>query len=160
MNNFTRLAALGSISAGLLLTGCATGDSTASRASGARPKSVPDISIVIDCGDCRVRPSVPGMIHEGYAAAAAKAGVPIASDTKVTLTIKDYTERGLAARSAIFVVSLLVPPVAFIRKDQIQADALIDGKQVPLEYHYRIPFLGIEAVAQKLGERTFEAVEE
>ncbi|QCP54949.1 hypothetical protein FAZ95_32000 [Trinickia violacea] len=120
---------------------------------------MPDISIVIDCGSCQVRPTVPEAIHNGYAAAAAKAGVPIAGDTKVTLTIKDYTERGIAERSAILVVSLLVPPVSLLLKDEIKADALIDGKQMPLEYHYRVPFRGIEAVAQKLGERTFEAVD-
>ncbi|TKC86980.1 hypothetical protein FAZ69_19445 [Trinickia terrae] len=120
---------------------------------------MPDISVVIDCGECQVRPSVPEAIHKGYVAAASKAGVPIAGDTKVTLTIKDYTERGLAERSAIFVVSLLVPPVAFVLKDEIKADALADGKLVSLEYHYRVPFRGIEDVAQKLGERTFEAVD-
>ena len=156
MNDFTRLVALGLISAGPLLAGCTTEGPAASRA---QLKSVPDISVVIDCGDCQVRSSVPEAIHKGYIAAALKAGVPIAGDAKVTLTIKDYTERGLAERSAIFVVSLLVPPVALVLKDEIKADALVDGKRMPLEYHYRVPFRGIEAVAQKLGERTFEAVD-
>lgn len=156
MNDFTRLVALGLLSTGSLLAGCTTEGPTASRA---QPKSVPDISVVIDCGDCQVRPSVPEAIHKGYAAAAFKAGVPIAGDAKLMLTIKGYTERGLAERSALFAVSLLVPPVAFALKDEIKADALVDGKPVSLEYHYRVPFLGIDAVAQKLGERTFEAVD-
>ncbi|RDJ98476.1 hypothetical protein DLM46_33265 [Paraburkholderia lacunae] len=119
---------------------------------------MPDISVLIDCGDCQVRPTVPELIHKGYAAAAAKAGVQIESDKTMMLTIKDYTERGLAVRSVTIVASFFIPPIALVAKDEIKADALVNGKQVPLEYHYRIPFFGIESVAQKLGELSFHAV--
>ncbi len=107
-----------------------------------------------------MRSTVPELIRRGYVEAAAKAGVQVVGDSQTTLTIKDYTERGVAVRSASFVVSLLFPPLAYALtdvKDEIKADALVDGKQVSLEYDYRIPFFGIETVAQKLGERTFQA---
>lgn len=150
MNHFARLATLASIPIASLLAGCATEALNASRAL---PKSMPAISVVIDCGECQVRPTVPELIRAGYTAAA-KAGVPIKSDTQMTLTIKDYTERGLAIRS----VSLVAGPLALALKDEIKAVALVDGIQLPLEFHYRIPFLGIETVAQKLGEQSFDAV--
>lgn len=151
MNHFARMAPLASISIALLLMGCAT---EAPKESRVLPKSVPPISVVTDCGDCQVRPTVSALIRAGYVAAAAKAGVPIRGDAPVTLTIKDYSERGLAMRS----VSLVAGPLALALKDEIKAVALVDGKQLPLEFHYRIPFLGIETVAQKLGELSFDAV--
>ncbi|BFG80562.1 hypothetical protein PTKU46_85960 [Paraburkholderia terrae] len=122
------------------------------------PKSVPDISVQIDCGKCQVRSTVPESIHRGYAAAAAKAGVEIENERKTTVTIRDYTERGIAVRTISVVASVFVPPLALVLKDEIKADAMVDGKQVQLEYHYRIPFFGIESVAQKLGEQSFYAV--
>ncbi|MDH6148201.1 MULTISPECIES: hypothetical protein [Paraburkholderia] len=157
MNYLIRLSALGSISIASLLAACTTAGPTASTAL---PKSVPDISVLVDCGSCQVRSTVPELIRRGYVEAAAKAGVQVVGDSQTTLTIKDYTERGVAVRSASFVVSLLFPPLAYALtdvKDEIKADALVDGKQVSLEYDYRIPFFGIETVAQKLGERTFQA---
>jgi len=101
-----------------------------------------------------VRPTVTESIRASYTAAAAKAGVPIAGDAQVTLTIKDYTERSLAIRTLSFVAG----PLAFALKDEIRAVALVDGKPLSLEYHYRVPFRGIDAVASKLGELTFDAV--
>lgn len=117
------------------------------------PKSVPGISVVIDCGKCEVRPSVPEQIRSGYAAAAAKAGVAIARDKQITVTIKDYSERGLAMRS----VSVVAGPLAFALKDEIKAVASLNGKQMPLEYHYRNPLRGMDAVAEKVGELSFDA---
>lgn len=118
------------------------------------PKSIPPMAVVIDCADCQVRPTVPELIRAGYAAAAEKAGVPITGDAPMTLTIKGYTERGLAMRS----VSLVAGPLAFALKDEIKAVAMVDEKQLPLEFYYRIPFLGIETAARKLGELSFDAV--
>lgn len=150
-----RWAASGSLSIALLLTGCATEAPTTSTSS-TRPKSVPGIAVLIDCGGCQVRSTVEASIRNGYEAAAAKAGVQVEGDRRVTLTIKDYTERGLAIRAVSFVAG----PLAFALKDEIRAVASIDGKQLPLEYHYRNPLQGIEAVAQKLGELSFAAAVE
>jgi hypothetical protein len=151
MNHVSRLVAWSALSLGVLPTGCATDAPPTPRSP---PKSVPGLSVRVDCGDCLVRPNVPALIRGSYAAAADKAGVSIASDTQITLTIKDYTERSPGMRT----VSFIAGPLALALKDEIKAVALVDGKPVPLEYHYRIPFLGIETVAQKLGALSFEAV--
>ena len=151
MTHLAQPAALVSISLAALLTGCAT---EAPIAPKTLPKSVPSISVVIDCGKCQVQPTVPALIRTGYAAAAAKAGVAIAGDTPITVTIKDYTERGLALRT----VSLVAGPLAFALKDEIKAVAVVDGKPLPLEYNSRSPLRGIETVAQRLGEASFEAI--
>lgn len=145
---------MGSISIVSLLVGCSMMEPST---PAVLPKSVPDISVAIDCGKCEVRPSVPESIRKGYVAAAGKAGVRIEPNARIDVTIKDYTERSLAMRSATFAVSILLPPVALALKDEIKVDALVEGKHVPLEYHYRIPFFGIESVAQKVGELSFFA---
>lgn len=151
MTQFIRLTALGSVLAASLLAGCATEAPTAPKV---QPKSVPGLTVMIDCGSCQVRPAVQESIRTGYAAAAAKAGVPIVGDTQATLKITDYTERGLAIRSISFVAG----PFAFALKDEIKGVAVVNGKPLPLEYHVRSPFSGIDAVAQKLGELSFDTL--
>lgn len=151
MNHFTRVAVLAPITIAALLAGCAT---DAPQASKPLPQSVPDIAIVIDCEKCEVGPTVPELIRTGYAAAAAKWGVPIARGTQFTVTIKDYSERGLAMR----VVAVVAGPLAFALKDEIKAVATIDGKRWPLEHQERNPFQGMDAVAQRLGELSFDIV--
>lgn len=151
MNQFVRNATLGWISIAWLLAGCSTG---APEARATPPKSVPGIAVVVDCGDCHVRPSVPELIRTAYASAAAKSGASIADDKAITLTITDYTERSLAMRS----LSLIAGPLALALKDEIRAVAVIDGTPLPLDYSVRLPFLGIEAVASKLGELSFATV--
>lgn len=150
MRTFIRRVAIGSISIVLLLAGCATETRPVSQPM---PKSVPGISVVIDCGKCQVRPAVPELIRTAYTEAAAKAGVAIAGDTQMAVTIKEYTDRSTAIRA----VSLVAGPLAFALKDEIRAVAVVDGKPVPLEYYYRAPFWGIETVARKLGEMSFDA---
>lgn len=123
-------------------------------ASQPMPRNVPDISVVIDCGKCQVRPTVPGLIHTAYADAAAKAGVAIARDAQMTVTIKEYTDRNVATR----IVSVLAGPLGFALKDEIKASVVVDGKSIPLKYSQRMPFLGIETVATKLGKVSFKAI--
>ncbi|MDO3525007.1 hypothetical protein [Ralstonia pseudosolanacearum] len=151
MKGFIRPAVLGSVAVATLLAGCAAekGPTTAQ----AHPTSVPDITVLVDCGDCEVRPSVPELIRTSYTAAAVKAGIPIANDRHMTLTIRGYSERSLLMRS----VSLLAGPAAMMLKDEIRAVALINGQQLPVAYHYSIPLFGIETAAQKLGELSFDA---
>jgi len=149
MNFFSRLVTLTSISIASLLAGCATDVQTTPRAL---PKNVPSIAVATDCGKCEVPAEVRELIRTSYAAAAAKAGVPIANDKQITLTIKDYSERSLVVRSA----SVVAGPLAFALKDEIKAVAVVDGKRSPLEYNYRNPFQGIKSVAQKMGELSFE----
>lgn len=150
MHTFIRRAAIAPVSIALLLAGCAATETRP--VSKSMPKSVPSISVVIDCGKCEVRPAVLDLIRTAYADAAAKAGVAIAGNTLMTVTIKEYTDRSMAIRA----VSVLAGPLAFALKDEIKAVAMVDGKSVALEYNYRMPFKGIEAVAAKLGELSFD----
>lgn len=152
MNTLIQRVTIGYAWVVLLLAGCAT---TTHQISKPMPLSVPGIAVVIDCGKCEVRSTVPDLIRAEYAESAAKAGVVIADDVPLmTVTIKEYTDRGLAMRA----VSMLAGPLAFALKDEMKAIAVVDGKPVSLEYAYRIPFWGIEAVAKKLGEMSFKAV--
>lgn len=151
MNCFSRLVALTSISIASLLAGCATDVQTTPKAL---PKSVPGIAVTTDCGKCEVPVEVTELIRTGYAVAAAKAGVPIANDKQITLTIKDYSERSMVVRFG----SVVAGPLAFALKDEIKAVAVVDGKRSPLEYNHRNPFQGIKSVAEKMGELSFETV--
>ncbi|HEX7803235.1 MAG TPA: hypothetical protein VF471_10825 [Pseudoxanthomonas sp.] len=135
----------------VFLAGCATEVRPTARAM---PKSVPDLSVVIDCGGCEVRPAVPDLIRTAYADAAVKAGVAVAGDAPIIVTIKEYTTRSKAIR----VASMLAGPLAFALKDEIKVVVVVDGTPVPLEYSYHAPFKGIDAVATKLGEMSFDAV--
>ena len=135
----------------VLLAGCATDTRPITKAI---PKSVPDISVVIDCGECKVRPAVPDLIRTAYADAAGKAGVAIVGDAPMIVTIKECTERSQAIR----VASMLAGPLAFALKDEIKAVVVVNGTPVPLEISRRAPFKRINAVATKLGEMSFDAV--
>lgn len=150
MNTFIRRTAICSISIVSLLAGCATQTRPASMPM---PNSVPGISVVMDCGQCQVAPAIPDLIRTAYADAAAKAGVAIAGDAQMAVTIKEYKDRSMTIRA----LSVLAGPLAFSLKDEIKAVALVDGKPVALEYSYRVPFWGIETVATKLGEMSFDA---
>lgn len=135
----------------VLLTCCATDTRSIAKAV---PKSVPDISVVIDCGECKVRPAVPDLIRTAYADAAGKAGVAIVGDTPMIVTIKEYKDRSKAIR----VASMLAGPLAFALKDEIKAVVVVNGTPVPLESSHRAPFKGINTVATKLGEMSFDAI--
>ncbi len=151
MYRFVQPAVLASICT-VSLAACAT--QPPKKVSNVLPKSVPALAVVLDCGDCKVRSTVPELIRTSYAAAAAKAGVSIAGDTQVMLTIKDYTERGMATR----IVSLIAGPPAMMLKDEIKAVAVVNGEPLPLTFNRRMPFRGIDSVAHELGELSFDAV--
>ena len=135
----------------VFLAGCAT---EVRPTTMAMPKSVPGISVVSDCGECEVRPAVSDLIRTAYTDAAVKAGVAIAGNAPTIVTIKEYTTRSKAIR----VASMIAGPLAFAFKDEIKAVVVVDGAPVPLEYSYRAPFKGINAVATKLGEMSFDAI--
>lgn len=92
-------------------------------------------------------------IRASYADAATKAGTPVAQDSELILKITEYHERSIGIR----LVSLVAGPLAMALKDEIKAVAMFNGKEVPVEYTYRLPFFGISSVAQHVGELSFEA---
>src|SRR4051812_33901998 len=135
-----------------VLAGCAsTPPTTGAGTPGtqAAAPQVPTLAVSADCGACVVRPTVPGLIQQGFRDAAAKAGVQVAPDKQTSLTIKDYADRNDAAR---FMVGI------FAGKDAIQATVAADGKTFVVEDYYRNAWLGIEALARKIGEMTFAEI--
>lgn len=133
----------------VLLSGCASSPPTAGASSQGAAAQAPTLAVTSDCGACVVRPTVPGLIQQGYRDAAAKAGVQLSADKQAALTIKDYADRNDAAR---FMVGI------FAGKDAIKATVAAEDKTFVVEDYYRNAWLGIEALARKIGEMTFEEI--
>jgi hypothetical protein len=133
----------------MLLAACATEAPKA-----LPPTAMPALTVVVDCADCQVDPQVSTAIREAYDASAAQSGIRIDPARQATFTIKVYTQRGVGQR----VVSILAGPLAFALKDEIKGVVSLDAQEEPLEYSYRIPFLGMGSVAKKVGEMSFDAV--
>jgi hypothetical protein len=131
-----------------VLGGCASNPQKAATSSPA--VSVPTLKIELACGACQVRPNVPALIQEGYNTAAANAGAKISPSSEAVLTIKEYSERGDAAR---FWAG------AFAGKDEIKATVVAKGKQFALEDYYRNAWQGIESLARKIGTAAFEQLQ-
>jgi hypothetical protein len=119
----------------------------------ARPRpslrEVPNLQVLTDCGACQVKDSVPALIVEGYASAAAERGAKPGSDPAVTVSIKQYSARDTAAR---FVFGVLAG------RDEIKAAVSFEGRQFVVEDYYANAWLGIDDLARKIGEMVFERV--
>lgn len=113
----------------------------------AQARDVPALKVVTDCGPCQVRPTVPGLIAQGYASAAAESNAKVLPDRIATVSIKEYTARDDGAR---------VLAGAFAGKDEIKAEVSFEGRQFMVEDYYRNAWLGIEALAKKIGAMVFE----
>ena len=119
----------------------ATGIETAPR--------VPRLTVALDCGNCAVRQGIPSIIAESYAITAAKAGAKIDPGAEALITVIAYTERSDAARA-------LAGPLA--GKDEIRAIVSYRDKRVAIGDHYYNSWLGIEDIADNLGEMAFDVV--
>jgi hypothetical protein len=142
-----RAALLASVT--LLLTACATDAPKA-----ALPTVMPGLNVIVDCADCKIDPQVGAAIRQAYEASAAKSGVRLDAGTPATFTIKAFTERSGGKRA----VSILAGPLAFALKDEIKGVVSFGARQEPIDYTYRNPFLGINSVAKKVGEMSFDAI--
>lgn len=142
--------ALASVS--IFVAGCAsTSSSTSSDTQ--KPSSaleVPALKVSVGCGACEVKPNIPGLIIEGYNEAASKAGRKVSTTNEATVTIKEYTVRGGAAR---FLAGALAG------KDEIKAVIVYGGKTYAIEDYYRNAWLGIEALAKRIGEMSYAELE-
>lgn len=128
----------------ILVTGCATN----TPAPASKPVAqVPTLTVKLDCGSCQVNPKVPSLLVDGYNAAASQAGAVVVADKQATVTIKSYVARGDAAR---FLAGALAG------KDEIQAEVAYQDKKFAVEDYYRNAWMGIEPLAKKIGEMTFE----
>lgn len=129
------------------LGGCASNTKTI---SANQALSVPTLKVEMACGNCQVRPNVPALIQEGYNTAAANAGAKVVPSSEAILTIKEYSERGDAAR---FLAG------AFAGKDEIKATVASNNKQFAVEDYYRNAWQGIESLARKIGSAAFEQLQ-
>lgn len=110
---------------------------------------VPRLTVALDCGNCKVRPGIAAIIAESYAITAAKAGAKIDTGAAALVTVVAYTERSDAARA-------LAGPLA--GKDEIRAIVTYRDKQAAIADHYYNSWLGIEDIADNLGEMAFDVV--
>ena len=138
-------------SVAIFVAGCAsTTQPSTSANTAAQPSTamteVPALKVSVDCGDCTVKPTIPGLIVEGYNEAAKKAGRKVSTTAEAKLTIKEYKARGDAAR---FLAGI------FAGKDEIKAVIAYEGKTYAVEDYYQNAWLGIETLAKKIGEMSY-----
>ena len=139
--------ALLAVSIAAVISGCAgTAQTTPGAPTAASTEEVPTLKVAVDCGACQVKPSIPALIVESYNAAAAKDGRKVSAAKEASLTIKEYTARGDAAR---FLAG------AFAGKDEIKAAITYQDKTFSIEDYYRNAWLGIDALARNIGEMAY-----
>ena len=126
----------------MLLGGCA---STGTRLEGV---AVPNLRVVVDCGDCGVREVVPGLIVEGYKKEVLNSGAKVSGEVAV-FSIKTYRERSDAARFAFG---------AFAGRDVIGGVVANGNKRYKVENYYANAWMGIEKLAGSIGELIFEGI--
>lgn len=145
INNLFRT--LVSISLAIMLSACST-TSSQTTPNGA-PLIVPSLQVKFDCGACKVKGNIASLIVDGYNKAATDAGAKISSKAKAIMTVNEYVSRGDTER-------LLVG--AFAGKDEIKASITYKGKRYFVEDYYRNAWLGVDVLAKKIGELTFEEI--
>ena len=128
----------------LIQTGCA-GTSAVTRSTSASAE-VPALAVSADCGSCSVKPSIPGLIVQGYNEAARKAGRSVSSTEEARLVIKAYTARSDSDRMLLG---------AMAGKDEIKAEVSYRGRTFAVEDYYRNAWQGIDSVARNIGELSY-----
>ncbi len=141
-------------SAAVMLAGCATTTTGVTSQSGAATTTtavieVPSLKVAVDCGNCKVKSTVPSLIVQGYNEAATKAGHKVSATKEASLVIKEYSARTDDAR---FLAG------AFAGKDEIKAVIFYQGNNYSVEDYYRNAWLGIDVLAKKIGEMTHSEI--
>lgn len=145
------------IATAILIAGCAAPTapiqtSASATAASTEQAKVPSLKVVTNCGKCEVDPRIPILINESYAAAAEKAGMSIDGQSVATLTITQFSKRMVLIR--------LLGPLSTLMPDAIQATLEINGRSVTIDENVRLPLRGMDAVANKVGEASFESLKE
>lgn len=144
------LLKLMSVSIFIGLTGCATNTPPVATSGVQKAVTVvPNLKVIADCGACQVRPTVAGLIAEGYKEAAMKSGAQVSLNSDAIVTIKEYSDRNDAAR---FLVGV------FAGKDEIKATVSDQDKKFEVEDYYRNAWFGIESLSKKIGLMIFEKI--
>lgn len=107
------------------------------------------LKAVTACGACSVPDSVPDLIAQGYAEAAEKAGVKVATGSQATLSITTYTQRPPANRILFG---------ALAGKDEIKATVTYKGQTFEVEDYYANAWLGMNSLSARIGEMAFEKI--
>jgi len=112
-------------------------------------REVPGLKVTLDCGGCEVRDSIPALIAEGYARAAAEKGAKVAANADVSVAIREYSARDTGARFFLG---------ALAGRDEIKAAVRYKEGYFVVEDYYANAWLGIEQLATKIGEMVFQRV--
>lgn len=128
----------------VIQAGCAS-TSSVSRSTSAAAE-VPTLAVSADCGSCSVKPSIPGLIVQGYNEAARKAGRSVSATEEARLVIKSYTARSDSDRMLLG---------AMAGKDEIKAEVSYRGRTFAVEDYYRNAWQGIDSVARNIGELSY-----
>lgn len=128
----------------VIQAGCANTSAVSRQASAA--VEVPALAVSADCGACSMKPSIPGLIVQGYNEAARKAGRSVSATEEARLIIKAYTARSDGDRMMLG---------ALAGKDEIKAEVSYRGKTFAVEDYYRNAWQGIDSVARNIGELSY-----
>lgn len=128
----------------VIQAGCANTSAVTQHTSAA--VEVPTLVVSADCGSCSVKPSIPGLIVQGYSEAARKAGRSVSVTEEARLVIKAYTARSDSDRMMLG---------ALAGKDEIKAEVSYRGKTFAVEDYYRNAWQGIDSVARNIGELSY-----
>lgn len=115
----------------------------------AAAREVPGLKVTLDCGSCQVRDSIPALIAQGYARAAADKGAKVTANADVSVAIQEYAARDAGARFFLG---------ALAGRDVIKAAVRYKESYFMVEDYYANAWLGIEELATKIGEMVFQRV--
>jgi hypothetical protein len=113
----------------------------------AATKPLPDLRVVIECGQCAVPAHIPGLVLKGYRDTAAQWGFRIIDQDAAVLTIKSYTARPAAERMLFG---------ALAGKDEIVASLAYAGREFVIEDYFRNAWFGIDSLAEKIGALAYD----
>jgi hypothetical protein len=103
------------------------------------------------CGICEAPDTVPNLIAQGYAKAAAKSGKTVSSAAEATVAITVFTRRPPDAR---------IKFGAFAGKDELKALVTYKNKRFEVEDSYSNALMGMNSLALRIGEMVFKKIRE
>lgn len=112
-------------------------------------KSVPNIVVRWDCGDCEENPKVAPLIEKTYQAQALADGHTVSTTETAQVTIKEYRQRHPAARSLFG---------AFSGKDKLATKLSFRGKDYDAADYSANAFQGMNSLCESIARQTLAQV--
>jgi hypothetical protein len=140
----------------LILSGCntptASAQPTSMNASQTKEvlRKVPTLIVQNGCKACNVDPKIEKIISDAYANAATKLSFSIDREKTATLTITDYSSRGIT--------KFLLGPLAITMTDEIKAEVVSGDRKFRLEENARVIFRNIDSVAKVIGQMALDEI--